>query len=487
MHFVLGSIFERDGQWGAEDEPRSAIFQWTLALKAEEKVHELDPKHEDPRAPGLHRSLAQAYKAVGRNDDSFDQCLLAAREYYKAQGDSSATAESLKLARESLKLARELKDVVNMTLERRTLLASLSPGAINMVRAQEERRFSPDLEQLRETVSDRLQAVDDKLGLTDEQTRKIREAHAAYANKYQALRAQRQDLLQSELQALGQVLTPEQREIAKGFVADLKEAAGSREWPEIRPIRETLADRLQAAADKLDLTREQTTKIREAHAPFAEKYRVQRAEQHELVQAEFKTISELLTPEQREKVRSFIEARMVHAPVAQSIAERLRAEADHLGLTTEQREKIRETHRGFVEKYHALNDERQALLQDEHKALCATLTPEQREKVQSFFEDRVVVVGGDLSRLDENQIAQLRETIAERLNAVADKLGITAEQKEKIKETHAGFAQKYEAQRAQRRELRQRELDAVSAILTAEQREKVKNFVEDGVEAPNDK
>ena len=60
------------------------------------------------------------------------------------------------------------------------------------------------------------------------------------------------------------------------------------------------------------------------------------------------------------------------------------------------------------------------------------------------------MVGGDLSRLDENQIAQLRETIAERLNAVADKLGITAEQKEKIKETHAGFAAKYKAQRAQR-------------------------------------
>jgi propanediol dehydratase large subunit len=97
------------------------------------------------------------------------------------------------------------------------------------------------------------------------------------------------------------------------------------------------------------------------------------------------------------------------------------------------------------------------------------------------------VVGGDLSRLDENQIAQLRETIAERLNAVADKLGITAKQKEKIKETHAGFAEKYKAQRTQRRELRQSELDAISAILTAEQREKIKNFVEDGTEAPKDK
>ena len=53
---------------------------------------------------------------------------------------------------------------------------------------------------------------------------------------------------------------------------------------------------------------------------------------------------------------------MVHATVAQSMAERLRTAADHLGLTTEQRDKIRETHRGFVEKCHALNDERTAVL-----------------------------------------------------------------------------------------------------------------------------
>ena len=174
---------------------------------------------------------------------------------------------------------------------------------------------------------------------------------------------------------MGQVLTPEQREIAKGVVEDVKKAAANREWPEIGPVRETLADRLHGVVEKLNLTPEQKTKLREAHPPFVEKYRAQRAEHRELVQAELKSVSELLTPEQRDKVRSYIEARMVHAPVAQSIAERLRAAADHLGLTTEQRTKIRETHRGFAEKYHALNDERQGLLQDELKAICATSDP----------------------------------------------------------------------------------------------------------------
>ena len=98
---------------------------------------------------------------------------------------------------------------------RRQMLTGLALGAIvlgagNLLRAQEEPRFRPDLEQMRETVCERLEAVADKLGLSDEQKTKVREAHTAYAEKYQTMRAARRELLQSELQALGDVLTPEQ-------------------------------------------------------------------------------------------------------------------------------------------------------------------------------------------------------------------------------------------------------------------------------------
>ena len=192
----------------------------------------------------------------------------------------------------------------------------------------------------------------------------------------------------------------------------------------------------------------------------------------------------MLTPEQREKVRSYIEARIVHSPVAQSVTERVHALADNLGISSEQLAKIRETHRSFADQYQALDDDREHLLQEELKAVGAILTPEQREKVSNFFADRVVMVGGDLSRLDEGRITQLRETIAERLEGVAEKLGLTAEQKEKIKETHAGFVPKYREQRDKRREVRQKELDALSAVLTAEQREKVKDIVADQFAAP---
>jgi Spy/CpxP family protein refolding chaperone len=369
------------------------------------------------------------------------------------------------------------------------ILTGLALGAFVLVagavlQAQEEPRFNPDLEQLCETVCERIQAVGDKVGLSDEQKTKIREAHTAFADKYQKCRAERKELLSSELQALAQVLTPEQREIAKGYVEDFKAAAASADGPELCPIRETLCDRLHAAIEKINLTPEQRTKIREAYAPFAEKHRAQRAERLQLVQDELKAVSEVLTPEQREKARRCVEARVALSPVAQSVCERMHARADQLGMNSDQLTKIRDTHRTFVDQYDALCDERDNLLQEEFKAIGAILTPEQREKVSNYFADRVVIVGGDLSRLDEKTITQLRETIAERIDGVGDKLGLTSEQKEKIKEAHASFVPKYREQRDKRRELRQKELDALSALLTAEQRDKVKDFIGDQIETP---
>jgi len=365
--------------------------------------------------------------------------------------------------------------------------AALFLATGSLVLAQEEKAFSPALEQLRETVSERLQTVADKLGLTSEQRTKIREAHAAFADKFQALRTQRRELLQSELEAIRDVLTPEQRDQVKGFVEDLREAAkeagAKRDWPEVCPLRDALSERVQAAAEKLSLTSEQRQKIRDMHAPFAEKYRANRAERRNLVEAELKAIAEELTPEQREQARRYIEGRMVHAAVVQSVAERLRTAADKLGLTEEQRRKIREIHAAFGDKYHAMAGERRALLHDELKAISEQLTSDQRDRVQDFCEDRVVVVGIEIDPDDPDAIAQLRETIADRLRAVADRLGLTEEQRSKIREAHAAFAEKYEAQRTQRRDLRRDELKALSEVLTPEQLEKVKSYIEDRVES----
>jgi Spy/CpxP family protein refolding chaperone len=356
-----------------------------------------------------------------------------------------------------------------------------------LVPAQERKPFSPALEQLRETVSERLHSVADQLALTPEQRTKIREAGAAFADKCQALRAQRRELLQSELEAIRDVLTPEQRDVVKGFVEDRREApreAGTRrDWPEVCPLRDSLAERVQSAGAEIALTPEQRQKIRDMHEPFAEKYRANRTERRNLVEAEFKAITEQLTPEQREKARRYIEGRVMHAAVALSVAERLRAAAESLGLTQEQRSKIREIHSTYADRYRALAHERRALLHDELKSIGEQLTSDQRERVHDLCEDRVVIVGMESDPNDSDAIGHLRETIADRLRAVADRLGLTDEQRSKIREAHAGFAEKYEAQRTQRRDLRREELKAMGAVLSPEQMEKVKGYIEDRVES----
>ena len=91
--------------------------------------------------------------------------------------------------------------------------------------------------------------------------------------------------------------------------------------------------------------------------------------------------------------------------MAQSVAERLRTAADKLGLTEEQRSKIREIHAPFGDKYHALADERRALLHAELKAISKELTSDQRERVQNLCEDRAVVVGVEIDPNDPDAIA----------------------------------------------------------------------------------
>ena len=91
------------------------------------------------------------------------------------------------------------------------------------------------------------------------------------------------------------------------------------------------------------------------------------------------------------KARDLIEDRVVIAAAARSVADRLNAVADKLGLSDEQRQQIQKTHSEFDDKYHALRAERRELMQQELKAVAAILTPEQREKVRDFCEDRVVI------------------------------------------------------------------------------------------------
>jgi Spy/CpxP family protein refolding chaperone len=361
-------------------------------------------------------------------------------------------------------------------------------GLTWVARAQEARELRPEVDQLKQSVSEKLQSVADRLGLTPEQREKIKETHRSFEAQRQALRDQRRELYQNDLKAIADILSPEQRKKVDDLMEDRPDAQKADEgpiaWAEGALLHDSFAHKLRLAAHDLGFSPEQRYQVKERLAGSVEKYRDQRRARRELAEAEFKAISEALSPEQREKARRYVEQRLITASIAQSVSERLQAAADRLGLTQDQRQRIIETYKNYDEKYEKLADDRRDLLKSDLKSLGEILTPDQREKVRNYFEDHVVVIDVQLDPSDPQAVAMLKETIAERLEATADKLGLTPDQRTKIKAAYSGFAASYAAQRDQREALRKEELKAMGEILTPEQREKVKNYFADFMANP---
>ena len=98
-----------------------------------------------------------------------------------------------------------------------------------------------------------------------------------------------------------------------------------------------------------------------------------------------------------------------------------------------------------------------------------------------------MVVGIEIDPNDPDAIAQLHETIAGRLRAVADKLGLTEEQR-------AGSGRPMPPSRRSMRPSGVNggisaagELKALGSVLTPEQLEKVQSYIEDRVESLKDR
>src|SRR6185295_2937357 len=79
------------------------------------------------------------------------------------------------------------------------------PLALSAASPADEKTFRPEIEQLQQTICERLQAAADKLGLTKEQQTKIGEIRAANADKFKDLREQRSKLLEAELNAINSI------------------------------------------------------------------------------------------------------------------------------------------------------------------------------------------------------------------------------------------------------------------------------------------
>ena len=87
-----------------------------------------------------------------------------------------------------------------------------------VARAQEANQIRPEVDLLKESVSEKLRAAADQLGLTEEQRDKIRAIDPGLAAK---CTAQREALRTEGLKAMGDIPTPQQRKRVKnGFAND---------------------------------------------------------------------------------------------------------------------------------------------------------------------------------------------------------------------------------------------------------------------------
>jgi tetratricopeptide (TPR) repeat protein len=97
LHFLLGSLFEKDKAWGPEYEVRSATFQFGRAVKAEKELQRLRP--DSRPSPNLHVHLGDAFQEIKQPKKAWDQYLVAAEGYIKLK-DPDAAKKMLQKAKE---------------------------------------------------------------------------------------------------------------------------------------------------------------------------------------------------------------------------------------------------------------------------------------------------------------------------------------------------------------------------------------------------
>jgi tetratricopeptide (TPR) repeat protein len=110
MHFILGSIFEGESRWGSKSDVRSAVFQWSLAQRAEKEL-ERAMNHQGLEFrpnPAIHKRLADALRrseAPHERTEAFRNYMGAARGFIEAgrheeARQAVASARSLDLSSE---------------------------------------------------------------------------------------------------------------------------------------------------------------------------------------------------------------------------------------------------------------------------------------------------------------------------------------------------------------------------------------------------
>ncbi|HEV8117445.1 MAG TPA: hypothetical protein VGQ32_02910, partial [Thermoanaerobaculia bacterium] len=128
LHTVLGDIFERKDKWGPPGNPRSAVYQWTAALRAESEVRKAKPGFLP--SPGLYLRLGNCYQRLGDREAAWNGYVKASSAFLKISKPEEAAG--------ALERSRGLG--VPLTPEKEMALRSLESAVADSRRSREQIR-----------------------------------------------------------------------------------------------------------------------------------------------------------------------------------------------------------------------------------------------------------------------------------------------------------------------------------------------------------
>ena len=125
QHVLLATIFEKEDRWGPRSNPQSAIFQWTNALKADDRIRQRDPNF--PLSPGIYLHLGECHARVGDPNLAWSAYAKASYAFLKVSKPEDA-AMALERARSLVKFMTPKQMETIRTLENAIARARKPPG-----------------------------------------------------------------------------------------------------------------------------------------------------------------------------------------------------------------------------------------------------------------------------------------------------------------------------------------------------------------------
>jgi Spy/CpxP family protein refolding chaperone len=214
--------------------------------------------------------------------------------------------------------------------------------------------------------------------------------------------------------------------------------------------------RLNAWASKLGLNQQQQERIHNLCNQFAERAEPVEEKLWKMTHEEFDQVKGVLTPDQRDKLPGAIKAEMTTE---------CRMLGEKLNLTDAQREKIARIREEYEPKF------REVCTQSSE-----TARKKMRELRSEFFADIRSVLSDDQKAkffgVLRQEFNQWRDPVArhERLEELANQLGLSGEQRSQVQKIHAEYRPRIERLATQFKEICNEEKAAISKELTDEQR-----------------